>query len=941
METDVNTLTTRDVSSASSVETRGNYGALITFGLVSLVVLVTVIGYWPVMFDFFLGDDFVHLTWLKDAVKNPELIWRNFHSSWLDGTTTRFYRPLISVFMVTDYLGWGINGLGYHITNLLFHLTATVFIFFCARFFLQDTFGWVGKNVLGNTALGANGNLSYGTASTGESAGAAGFGANGSASSFETAADEVDDDDDNEEHGETETSSPGRRKTKKQLRREAKEKAKAAAEAEARERARRAKPELEPLGVPWNIAFLLYPLGAALIFGLYPLHTEAVSWITGRVDAVVTAFYTATFYFYIRWRKDGGKAWLTASMISFALGLLSKEMALTLPPAFMLYEALLGPNAILRDGRKNFAPPVLLKWAMDVVKPVLIFWGMVVVYFGVRRYALGTFVGGYDDSLFFIADIKHFLLSWLHGLRMFLIPLNKGLMNSHHFVTRCWEVSLVATFLMMFVNIVMERRLFRLWLFNVIFMFFCFAPVYKIFTIADDLQGARLAHVATVALALLMAMAFIVPTRNPFKKKTESKNVVPKLAPPIGFGLRLLVCIGFSATCGAALWINNQAWATAGNEANAIRAGLHKLYEQIKDDPQVLLLSLPDQINGAYISRNAVYGMTKAPQLQRDIWNALSVNKYEQILPFGYIKDSLWDARDKVLVYSWNSKQGKFIPLKMERDPDDARNWIGVEMKSIATVKQGEFRWHKDGYLIVYGDNTNAGRPEVVLNFDKRNSFDIEFVAVKIRDLDTTGASAANLATEGADLLYTNDVSPEFDLPNRTHSDFIPGLKEQTLIFPLRSLPEWSLGGHSHELLLKLPHNSKIAIDEIEIVKPEKLMPKLSFENSGFLGTKGYLHLSNKDNRATLKVDATKVPSAAGVEVEITRTNLLFETQNSFTPSKVTMKEILKGTVSGDIELKRDMFPATGMYELRAWAVDKDGKRIGVAGDHICVSIDN
>lgn len=941
METDVNALTSRDVSSAPSGEKRDNSGALITFGLVSLVVIVTVIGYWPVLFDFFLGDDFVHLTWLKDAVKNPELIWRNFHSSWLDGTTTRFYRPLISVFMVTDYLGWGINGLGFHITNLLFHLTATVFIFFCARFFLQDTFGWVGKNVVGNTALGSDGSLSSsadGGATGDEFPGASGV---ATASPGTTSDDDYDDDDEDDESSITDSTSSGRRKTKKQLRREAKERAKAAAAAEAAERAKRARPEPEPLGVPWNIAFLLYPLGAALIFGLYPLHTEAVSWITGRVDAVVTAFYTATFYFYIRWRKDGGKAWLSASAIAFALGLLSKEMALTLPPSFMLYEALLGPNAILRDGRKSFEPAVLLKWAIDVVKPVLIFWGIVIVYFGVRRYALGTFVGGYDDSLFFIADMKHFLLSWVHGLRMFLIPLNKGLMNSHHIVTRCWEVSLVATFLMMFVNIVMEKRLFRLWLFNVIFMAFCFAPVYKIFTIADDLQGARLAHVATVALALLMAMAFIVPIRNPFKKNAADKNAVPTMASPIGFGLRTLICIGFSATCGAALWINNQAWATAGNEANAIRAGLHKLYDQIKDDPQVLLLSLPDQINGAYISRNAVYGMTKAPQLQRDIWNALSVNKYEQILPFGYIKDSLWDARDKVLVYSWNSKKGEFLPLKIERDPDDARSWIGVEMKSIATVKQGEFNWHKDGYLKVYGNNTNKGRPEVLLNFDKRNSFDIEFVAVKVRDLDTTGASAANLATEGADLLYTNDVSPEFDLPNRTHSDFLPGQKEQTLIFPLRSLPEWSLGGQSHELILKFPRNSQLAIDSIEIVKPEKLMPKLSFENSGFLGTKGYLHLSNKDNHVTLKVDATKVPSAASVEAEITRTNLLFETQNSFTPSKVTMKEILKGTVSGDIELKRDMFPATGMYELRAWAVDKDGKRIGVAGDHICVSIDN
>jgi hypothetical protein len=892
METNVNTLASRDVSSSSEEKNRGKSCAIATSALVSLVVIATVLAYSPVLFDFFLGDDYVHLTWLKDAVKNPELIWRNFHSSWLDGTTTRFYRPLISVFMVTDYLGWGINGLGYHITNLLFHLIATVFLFFTARIFLQDS-----------TAPDPNNADSEGT------------------------------------------------------------------------------------GARRNRFDFLYPLGAALIFGLYPLHTEAVSWITGRVDAVVTAFYVATFYFYLRWRKNGGTAWLGATAVSFALGLLSKEMALTLPPSFMLYEALLGPNAILRNGRKKFDIANLMHWAISAVKPVLFFWLMVVVYFGVRRYALGTFVGGYDDSLFFIADMKHFVLSWLHGLRMFLIPLNKGLMGAHHWITRGWEVSLVLCSLMVCVNLWIEKKLFRLWLFNCIFMGFCFAPVYKIFTIADDLQGARLAHVATVALSLLLSMAFIIPKKrsaqttaqdegqqatssaeekeNPQDSNnstpamgenssatgsspvqgTVSKSAVPVGPPPdagtLTIGLRALLCLGFSTICAAALWTNNQAWSTAGREANAIRAGLSKLYETIEGDPQVLLLSLPDQINGAYICRNAVWGMTKHPQLQRDVMNCLSINKYEQILPFGYLKDSLWESRDKVKIYSWNSKQATFLPLEISRNDSGKKLWTKNELREIVTVKQGQSGWSADGALEVKGDNSKNGRPELILNLGNRNSFDIEFIAVKLRNLDTTGGSTANLATEGADLLYTNDVSPEYDLPNRTHADFVADSPSQTLVLPLRSLPEWSLGGKSHGLLLKLPHNCNLAIDSIEIAAPDSLMPRLSFQNSGYMGTKGYMHLSEKDNKATINVDASKVPSAAGVIVEITRTNLLFETQNTALPSKVTMKDELKGTVSGDIELKRDMFPATGIYEARTWAVDKDGKRLGVAGDHFIISVDS
>ncbi len=56
------------------------------FGILMLVGLI----YSPVVTNSFNGDDFVHLQWLHQAVNQPELIWRNFHSSWLDLTTAKF-----------------------------------------------------------------------------------------------------------------------------------------------------------------------------------------------------------------------------------------------------------------------------------------------------------------------------------------------------------------------------------------------------------------------------------------------------------------------------------------------------------------------------------------------------------------------------------------------------------------------------------------------------------------------------------------------------------------------------------------------------------------------------------------------------------------------------------------------------------------------------------
>src|SRR5271163_2966587 len=97
------------------------------YGALFLIALVTVVAYAPVIADFFHGDDYIHLTWLPKAVQNPDLIWRNFYTSWLDGFYALFYRPLISVFNVFDYVVWHGNGIGFHLTNLSAHLAATLF----------------------------------------------------------------------------------------------------------------------------------------------------------------------------------------------------------------------------------------------------------------------------------------------------------------------------------------------------------------------------------------------------------------------------------------------------------------------------------------------------------------------------------------------------------------------------------------------------------------------------------------------------------------------------------------------------------------------------------------------------------------------------------------------------------------------------------------------
>ncbi|MGI9104075.1 MAG: tetratricopeptide repeat protein [Terriglobales bacterium] len=82
---------------------------------------------------------------------------------------------------------------------------------------------------------------------------------------------------------------------------------------------------------------------AAMVFGVYPVHIEAVAWVSGVTETLVAIFMLASFLAYLKWR-DGEKTWLAASVAFFLLGLTAKETAGVLPGIILAYEILFPRN---------------------------------------------------------------------------------------------------------------------------------------------------------------------------------------------------------------------------------------------------------------------------------------------------------------------------------------------------------------------------------------------------------------------------------------------------------------------------------------------------------------------------------------------------------------------------------------------------------------------
>jgi hypothetical protein len=663
--------------------------------------------------------------------------------------------------MVTDYMAWGTNGLGFHITNLLFHLSSTVLLFGLVRQAQQQMTG-VRNNAVAITA--------------------------------------------------------------------------------------------------------------AAVFGLYPLHPEAVSWITGRVDTIVTTFILASLYTYLRWRSNDKPAWLAASIGTFILGLLSKEMAITVPAVICAFELFAGRQQLNR----------FLK--------TLPFWGVLAGYFVVRRIALGTFVGGYDDSLLFIANLKQFIAGWVHAIRMFVIPLNKEMLGSHALLTKTWELLIAATITLGAIRFVRNPESRRPMLFAAGWLVLSLLPVYKLFAIADDLQGSRLAYLATVPLAVLFAYGLCAVRRG-------------------------WLAAFFCTVSLVVLWINNEPWRIAGNEMNAMRASLESIYDNVRgDDKQTLLIGMPDHYKGAYESRNAIWGMTKVPQMRWDIWNCLTLNEFEPVHPFGFLKDSLAANKKDVRVFRWDEAEQLFVDVNIDDATTSDTVAVSVPAADVAPA-------------------TPNGRAEYTF-VPPTTCWNTDFVRVVLDVVKPSSAPAT-----GADLLYADDISPEFQLGKRTHAEFVADQTHQSLLFALRSLPEWSFGNGDARLRLMLPPGCVARIKSIEIVPAIRLIPQINFNNAGYMGTKGYMHLGKDAMTRELSIDATGVPNAASTEVEITRANLLFEQQNADKYSSFA-REHTAAPLKGTFTLHKSEFPAPGIYELRVWAKDADGKLLGRSSDHIVLSVD-
>jgi tetratricopeptide (TPR) repeat protein len=93
-------------------------------------------------------------------------------------------------------------------------------------------------------------------------------------------------------------------------------------------------------GFAWRVA-----LFTAVLWAMHPIQTDAVTYISGRRDILTGLFFFLGLYAFLRFRMPSPErqtkrrtAWIGIAFLAYGLGLLSKEMAVTLPLVMLCYD---------------------------------------------------------------------------------------------------------------------------------------------------------------------------------------------------------------------------------------------------------------------------------------------------------------------------------------------------------------------------------------------------------------------------------------------------------------------------------------------------------------------------------------------------------------------------------------------------------------------------
>jgi len=240
-----------------------------------------------------------------------------------------------------------------------------------------------------------------------------------------------------------------------------------------------------------------------LLFAVHPVHTEAVSWISGRTDMLAFTFYIASFMSYLQSAEEVNsfnrsiKVLLTG--LFYFLSLFAKEVSITLPAAIILYDLIV----------KRHSFKTILKEKTGVYTILLL---VSILYLVIRWIVLKDLPSSERSYYFYGKDFSTAFLTMSQTiplyLRLMIFPVGLLYQYNNHlpYTGSFFGPSVVIAFVLVIILSVLTVYFYKknsLISYSIIFFFLTLLPIMNIFP-TSNLAAERFLYIPSISLILIL-----------------------------------------------------------------------------------------------------------------------------------------------------------------------------------------------------------------------------------------------------------------------------------------------------------------------------------------------------------------------------------------------------------------------------------------------------
>lgn len=686
------------------------------------------------------------------------------------------------------------------------------------------------------------------------------------------------------------------------------------------------------LAAPWGKQLAGFcGLVSALLFVANPLHCESISWVVGRVDSACAMFYLAGLCLFLHsLGKQRSSLWIAGGLFSFALAICTKEMAIGFAPTLSLI-AFFFPE--LFSGEAKSAPPGSsffgLSSLRDGLKRAWLFsrpaWFCTGLYFLVRFAALGTLLGGYNGSVG-AGQTANALSRWLDldSWHRFFMPFPQAIFSQPNDL----EFKLLAVYAglisLLAFRLLAGRFPWRILFFQLFWLLTAAAPIYRLFGLGENLEGARFCYFMTVVTSCTLPLLLLAPYEGIAKPlETRFRAALLVLA---------LLAAGFLSK---SAYATNLLWLHAGKEVKAFQSKALQLAKSASPGEKLLLLNVPKRHACAHMILNG-------PTLQMLLSRPFVDGEYSQ--PFLTFDSILFGDENTIdgdrlgsLVgkenmrgpFLWRRDKKEFVELKLSRDPAaKTLSFSGAELlpaSSLLPYSFGRARYclSRSGGLEVSGVKEGDG---VLLQNISLSPLDYAYLKLRFRSAEKKVSLPFQVHWRSEPALAESDLEKESSISKTllAGEGYESDGQTRQVYVPLGRAWRWYAAGTIRELSLALPCLPDLEIKELSLLSRDDVCPRI--DSNAEANQTGVLPLQSGLVLNIFSKQGEKIL------IQASKKEYFFENLGSVAPESLGGTWIKDGRkCSFDLEKEAPAaFAEPGYYQIRACSLTKDA---GVVGD--------